>query len=162
MCDQNRNLVHNAAFQVLIVSSSFVFSGCIYPGTIYADGWLSRPVIVTVTDANTDLAVSGATVRLRASDDMQRFLETTEEKKYEEVTGIGGTAELLVWFGFGSKRTLWFTEGGFSLNDAGTLEVNAEGYKPLECEFALLTGEHSRSVNDKSPVEISVKLIPSN
>jgi hypothetical protein len=148
----------NVTCLLLVVTSSLVVAGCL--STRYSDGWLSRPVIVTVTDADTSKAVSGATVRLKAPDYMQKVL--ADKEKYEKVTDADGKAELIVWFGFGSSQTLWFKKGSFGLNGAGTLEADAKGYRHFEQEFVSLTGERSRSVNNESPVKVTVKLRPSD
>ena len=132
--------------------------------TLHYQGWTRRPVIVTVSDANTGHAVSDAAVKLAPDDDMQRFLDNTanDKKKYDDVTGPDGRAELLIWFHCGGERSRWLfflsDKGKFSLEGAGTLHVDAQGYEPFERELFLLTDEHRRSVNDKSPVEVSVKL----
>jgi hypothetical protein len=154
MYAQSKNVIQSATCLLLVAASLFAVAGCM--GPMHYQGWLSRPVIVTVTDADTSKAVSGATVKLKAPDDMQKFLANKE--KYEKVTDLNGKAELIVWFPCGGKQTLWFHEGLFSLRGAGMLEVDAEGYKHFEREFVSLIGEHSRSVNNESPVKVNVKL----
>ena len=170
MFAQDIRPTHNVACLLLVAISLFAVGGCLWPMTSNYQGWTSRPVIVTVTDDNTGQVVYGAAVRLVPDDDddMQRFLANTasDKKKYEEVTSHSGRAELLIWFPCGGEQTHWLIfssdKGKFGLEGVGTLQVDAEGYKPFECEFVLLTGKDSRSVNDKSPVEVSVKLIPSD
>ncbi len=157
MCYQSRKVIQRATCLLLVAASLFTLAGCI--GPMHYQGWLSRPVIVTVTDADTDKAVSGAVVRLKAPDDMQEFL--ADKEKYVKVTDLSGKAELIVWFPCGGKQTLWFDEGFFSLRGAGKLGTDAEGYEHFEQEFVSLIGEHRRSVNNESPVKVTVKLRPS-
>ena len=158
MCYQSRNVIQRATCLSLVAASLFALAGCM--GPMHYQGWLSRPVIVTVTDADTNKAVSGAMVRLKTPDDMRKFL--ADKEKYVKVTDLNGKAEQIVWFPCGGKQTLWFDEGSFSLSGAGTLEADAEGYEHFEREFVLLTGERIRSVNNKSPLKVTVKLRPSD
>jgi hypothetical protein len=153
MYAQNKKVIQSTTCLLLVVTSSFAVAGCT---DMHYQGWLSRPVIVTVTDAETSKAVSGATIKLKAPDDMQEFL--ADKEKYEKVTDINGKAELTVWFPCGGKEGLFFDEGLFSLRGAGRLETDAEGYEHFKQEFVSLIGEHSRSVNNKSPIKINVKL----
>lgn len=154
---ESRNLKKDANYPLLAAVSLFAVAGCM--GPMHYQGWLSRSVIVTVTEADTNKAVSGATVRLKAPDDMQKFL--ADKEKYVKVTDLNGKVELIVWVPCGGKQTLWFDEGSFSLRGAGTLGTDAEGYEHFEQEFVSLIGEHRRSVNNESPVKVTVKLRPS-
>ena len=128
MCYQSRNLKEDATCLLLVAASMFTVAGCMGAG--HYQGWLSRPVIVTVTDADTNKAVYGAVVRLKAPDDMQKFL--ADKEKYVKVTDLNGKAELIVWFPCGGKRNLWFKKGSFSLSGAGSLEADAEEYEHFE------------------------------
>ena len=136
--------------------------------TYFADGYLKRTVIVTVTDSKTAELIPGASLRIVATDYMQRFIErkqqirdnTEDEQKYEQVTNINGQAELLIWFCCGFKSTYGFKKGSFVLTGAGKVQVEAEGYEKFESELSVLAGEDRRSVNNKSPIEVYVKLIP--
>ncbi|MHC4542555.1 MAG: hypothetical protein ACYTEK_22055 [Planctomycetota bacterium] len=168
MYAQSRNLSHNAACLLPVVFSLLVMGGCLWPCTLNYQGWISRPVSVTVTDADTGRAVSDAVVKLAPDADMQRFLDNTanDKKKYEGVTGPDGGADLLIWFPSGGEQTRWLIfssdRGKFGIKGAGTLQVNAGEYEPFQRELGLLVGEHRRSVNNKCAVEVSVKLVPSN
>ena len=150
----------------ILILVSLLCTSCTY----FADGYLKRTVIVTVTDAKTAKVISGADVKIAASDHMQRFIErkqqirdnAEDEQKYEQVTDINGQAELLIWFSCGYKSTFGFKKGSFGIRGAGKVQVNTEGYETFESELSVLAGEDHRSVNNKSPIEVSVKLKPSD
>ena len=148
----------------LVSVGLFVVGGCLWPMTLHYQGWTSRPVIVTVVDANTGHAVSDAMVKLAPDEDMQHFLDNTasDKKKYEDITGSNGKVKLLIWFPCGGKKTQWLVfpsdKGKFSLEGAGTLHVGAGGYEHFERKLSGLTSKPQRSVNDKSAVKVSVKL----
>ena len=85
-----------------------------------------------------------------------------DKKKYEDVTGPDGRAELLIWFHCGGERSRWLVfstdKGKFSLEGVGTLHVDAEQYEHFEGKLSGLTSEPRRSVNEKSAAEVSIKL----
>ena len=150
---------------LILILVSLLCTSCTY----FADGYLKRTVIITVTDSKTAKVISGADVKVVASDHMQRFIErkqqirdnAEDEQKYEQVTDINGQAELLIWFCCGFKSTLGFKKGSFGLIGAGKVQVDTEGYETFESELSELAGEDHHSVNNKSPIEVHVILIPS-
>jgi hypothetical protein len=157
---------------VFIVINSFFISGCVHGifGPLYADGYLRRPVVVTVLNEDTSDYISGAEVKIIATEQKQQFIENLQkirpesikDLKYEQKTNKDGRAELLVFFGFGYRERFGIKEGGYDLKGAGAVQVNAEGYEPFESDLATLSGEDGRSVNDKSPIKVSIKLTPLN
>ena len=160
-----QNLKRFPRIRSILILVSLLCSSCTY----FADGHLKRIVIFTVTDAKTTKVIPGADVRIAVPEHVQRLIEkkkqirdnAEDEQKYEQVTGINGQAELLIWFGFGYKSTFGFKKGSFGLIGAGKVQVDTEGYETFESELSELAGEDHRSVNNKSPIEVHVKLIQS-
>ena len=113
---------------VILLICIFYISGC-KPGefrALYAEGWLKRPVIVTVTDEFSSKVIEGAEVKIVEPDYMQNlFADPKIEKKYEQVTDDKGKAELLIWFGFNSETRFGVDNGRFALSGSGS---EWEGY----------------------------------
>ncbi len=157
---------------VFLVINSFFISGCFHGifGPLYADGYLDRPVIITVLNEDTSKIISGAEVKIIATEQRQQLIENwriihpepVKNLNYEQKTNKDGQAELLVLFGFGYRERFGIKEGGYGLKDAGTVQVIANGYEPFESDLAIITGEAMRSVDDKSPIKVSIKLISLN
>ena len=150
---------------IVIGVNTFFITGC-KPGgfrTLYADGWLKRPVIVTVIDESTSKAIKGADVKIMEPESLRTLFENPKiEKKYEQITDANGIAELLIWFGFSSETKFGNEKGSYTLSRSGLFQVTAEGYKPFDSTLSLLSDRISRSVKDKSPVRVFVKLTPSD
>ncbi len=143
-------------FAILLAALLFVASGCI---AWHGDGVLSRPVLVSVADKDTGQAIRGAKVRLIPLEGINRGVEQNKyEHLYEQITDARGVAELLAWFAFSSQETICRREGNFSLAGVRCVQVSADGYITFEQDFVSLVGEHSRSINDKSAIEVKVIL----
>jgi hypothetical protein len=120
---------------------------------------LARPVLVSVAHKDTGQAIRGAKVRLTPLERIKSFVEQNKyEHLYEQMTDARGVAKLSAWFGFGSKDTIWRSEGSFSLAGVRSVQVSADGYITFEHDFVSLVGEHSRSINDKSAIKVNVML----
>jgi hypothetical protein len=141
---------------ILLTALLFVASGCI---AWHGDGVLPRTVLVSVEDKDTGQAIRGANVRLIPLEGIKRGVEQNKyEHLYEQMTDARGVAKLLAWFGFGSEEAIWRREGDFSLASVRSVQVSADGYVTSEQDFVSLAGEHSRSINDKSAIKVTVML----